>query len=162
MLKWVNQGLVEIIGPIRQEILSGIRGPSKFDVVKDRLRAFPDLEIGTDENRGLAGILIRGGSKGTRDHLPTLSFARSQYRTNLRFSQTTRTSWDTRWSCRFDSINLGLEPNVTTVLRPSSASLLNDRNRGISPRTRGFERSETCPASWLRSRVDLISPGSRT
>src|ERR1039457_7421502 len=54
MLKWVNQGLVEIIGPIRQEILSGIRGPSKFDVVKDRLRAFPDLEIGTDDNEEAA------------------------------------------------------------------------------------------------------------
>ncbi len=43
----VNQGLVEIIGPIRQEILSGIRERSKFEAVRDRLRSFPDLEIGT-------------------------------------------------------------------------------------------------------------------
>jgi predicted nucleic acid-binding protein len=47
MLMLVNQGLVEIIGPIRQEILSGIRERSKFEAVRDRLRSFPDLEIGT-------------------------------------------------------------------------------------------------------------------
>ena len=64
MLKLVNQGLVEIIGPIRQEILSGIRGPSKFDVVKDRLRAFPDLEIGTDDNEEAAVYYNRCRSKG--------------------------------------------------------------------------------------------------
>ena len=49
LLKLVNQGLVEIIGPIRQEILSGIRERSKFEAVRDRLRSFPDLEIGTGD-----------------------------------------------------------------------------------------------------------------
>jgi len=49
LLKLVNQGLVEIIGPIRQETLSGIRDRSKFEVVRDHLRTFPDLEIGTKE-----------------------------------------------------------------------------------------------------------------
>jgi len=40
MLKLVNQGLLEIVGPIRQEISSGIGTRWKFDVVRDRLRAF--------------------------------------------------------------------------------------------------------------------------
>ena len=64
MLKLVNQGLVEIIGPIRQEILSGIRDRSKFDVVKDRLRAFPDLEIGTGDYEEAAAYYNRCRSKG--------------------------------------------------------------------------------------------------
>ena len=64
MLKLVNQGLVEIIGPIRQEILSGIRDRSKFDVLRDRLRAFPDLEIGTGDYEEAAGYYNRCRSKG--------------------------------------------------------------------------------------------------
>ena len=34
-----------IIGPIRQEILSGYSDPKKFKKLKDRLDAFPNLEI---------------------------------------------------------------------------------------------------------------------
>ncbi len=64
MLKLVNQGLVETIGPIRQEILSGIRDRSKFDVVKDRLRAFPDLEINTGDYEEAAAYFDRCRSKG--------------------------------------------------------------------------------------------------
>ena len=35
-----------MIGPVRQEILSGVREPSHFDTLRLRLRAFADLEIG--------------------------------------------------------------------------------------------------------------------
>ena len=34
-----------IIGPIRQEILSGIRDHKQFELLKNRLRAFPDLDL---------------------------------------------------------------------------------------------------------------------
>jgi predicted nucleic acid-binding protein len=34
-----------LIGPIRQELLSGIRDKRHFEGVRDRLRGFPDLEI---------------------------------------------------------------------------------------------------------------------
>jgi predicted nucleic acid-binding protein len=64
MLKLVNQGLVEIIGPIRQEILSGIRDRSKFEGVRDRLRAFPDLEIETGDHEEAAAYYNRCRSKG--------------------------------------------------------------------------------------------------
>jgi len=64
MLKLVNQGLVEIIGPIRQEILSGIRDRSKFEVVRDRLRTFPDLEIETGDYEEAAAYYNRCRSKG--------------------------------------------------------------------------------------------------
>jgi predicted nucleic acid-binding protein len=64
MLKLVNHGLVEIIGPIRQEILSGIRDRSKFHVVRDRLRTFPDFEIGTSDYEEAAAYYNRCRSKG--------------------------------------------------------------------------------------------------
>jgi predicted nucleic acid-binding protein len=64
MVKLVNHGLVEIIGPIRQEILSGIRDRSKFEIVRDRLRAFPDLEIGTGDYEEAAAYYNRCRAKG--------------------------------------------------------------------------------------------------
>ena len=38
-----------MIGPIRQEILSGISEPSRFDGLRQALRAFPDLVIGVED-----------------------------------------------------------------------------------------------------------------
>lgn len=40
---------VEIIGPVRQEILSGISDPINFQIVKERLSAFSDIEIMTED-----------------------------------------------------------------------------------------------------------------
>lgn len=40
---------VEIIGPIRQEILSGIRDQGQYEDLRERLRAFPDREITTED-----------------------------------------------------------------------------------------------------------------
>ena len=38
----VVDGQVRILGCIRQEILSGIRSPEQFRLLRDQLRAFPD------------------------------------------------------------------------------------------------------------------------
>lgn len=35
-----------VIGPVWQEVLSGISGPRKFEVVRKHLAAFDDLSIG--------------------------------------------------------------------------------------------------------------------
>ncbi|MCA0444885.1 MAG: PIN domain-containing protein [Bacteroidetes bacterium] len=40
---------VEIIGPVRQEILSGISDPINLQIVKERLSAFSDIEIMTED-----------------------------------------------------------------------------------------------------------------
>lgn len=40
---------VEIIGPIRQEILSGIKHKSQFEILREYLNAFDDLEIKTHD-----------------------------------------------------------------------------------------------------------------
>ena len=42
-----------LIGPVRQELLSGIREPAQFEAVRERLQPFPDLAIHeTDYEQG--------------------------------------------------------------------------------------------------------------
>lgn len=36
---------VQMIGPVRQELLSGIHSPKQFNALVDHLRAFPDLDL---------------------------------------------------------------------------------------------------------------------
>jgi len=45
----VQEGRVGIVGPIRQEILSGIRDRAAFDRLRDHLQAFPDEPLGTED-----------------------------------------------------------------------------------------------------------------
>jgi predicted nucleic acid-binding protein len=47
-LEWlVANGAVAIVGPIRQELLSGIRVKAQYEQVKAALRNFPDLVLET-------------------------------------------------------------------------------------------------------------------
>ena len=41
----VAHGRVAMIGPIRQEVLSGLRDPAAFTRLRDHLRAFPDERL---------------------------------------------------------------------------------------------------------------------
>lgn len=47
---------VRIIGPIRQEILSGIRDHRQFESLRLRLRAFPDLDLEEEDYERAAEI----------------------------------------------------------------------------------------------------------
>jgi predicted nucleic acid-binding protein len=41
----VNEDRVVLIGPVRQEVLSGISNPKQFKLLKERLKPFEDLPI---------------------------------------------------------------------------------------------------------------------
>jgi predicted nucleic acid-binding protein len=41
----IDEGRVAMIGPIRQELLSGIRTSESFERLRDNLRAFPDEQL---------------------------------------------------------------------------------------------------------------------
>jgi len=45
---FVNDGRVIMIGPIRQELLSGISNPSQFNKLKHNLSSFEDIILKTD------------------------------------------------------------------------------------------------------------------
>jgi hypothetical protein len=41
----IRECRVQMIGPVRQEILSGVRIQQQFETLRENLRAFPDLEL---------------------------------------------------------------------------------------------------------------------
>ncbi len=45
----IQEHRVEIIGAIRQEILSGIKDPKQFNKLKDHLSSFPDIELSSED-----------------------------------------------------------------------------------------------------------------
>jgi len=47
LVRLVEQGLVVLLGPVRQEVLSGIKHLDQFERLRERLAAFPDLELTT-------------------------------------------------------------------------------------------------------------------
>jgi len=53
-----------MIGPIRQEILSGIRSESQFKNLRKHLESFPDLPILTEDYVAAARFFNRCRSKG--------------------------------------------------------------------------------------------------
>ena len=42
LVRLVEQGLVVLLGPVRQEVLSGIKHRDQFERLRERLAAFPE------------------------------------------------------------------------------------------------------------------------
>jgi len=55
---------VQMIGPVRQEILSGIRSEAQFSKLRKHLESFPDLPILTDDYVQAAKLFNLCRSKG--------------------------------------------------------------------------------------------------
>src|SRR6058998_2110088 len=60
----VNDGRVAIIGPIRQELLSGIKDPAQFDRLREHLRGFVDTDLAVDDYEQAAAFYNRCRGKG--------------------------------------------------------------------------------------------------
>ena len=60
----IHDHRVQMIGPIRQEILSGIRSESQFKKPRKHLESFPDLPILTKDYVTAAGFFNLCRSKG--------------------------------------------------------------------------------------------------
>lgn len=60
----IGDGRVAIIGPIRQELLSGIRESAHFERVRDHLRAFSDFPITSEDYEEAALFYNRCRAKG--------------------------------------------------------------------------------------------------
>lgn len=56
--------LVEIMGPIRQELLSGVRDQAQFDLLESRLACFPDLQMHAEDYVTAAKMFNLCRSKG--------------------------------------------------------------------------------------------------
>ena len=69
-LEWlVTHGAVAIMGPIRQELLSGIKGQAQFDQVRTALRHFPDVALQTEDFETAASYYNTCRGKGVQGSL---------------------------------------------------------------------------------------------
>ena len=62
----IDEDRAVLIGPIRQEILSGISSPSQFSLLKENLRAFDDLLLNTKDYETAAEFFTQCRKKGSQ------------------------------------------------------------------------------------------------
>jgi predicted nucleic acid-binding protein len=60
----IGDFLVQLVGPIRQEILSGIKSEKQYEKLKNYLRSFPDYQIQTEDVELAAQFFNKCRSKG--------------------------------------------------------------------------------------------------
>lgn len=62
----IQDGRVAMLGPIRQELLSGVKAPAQFKTIAGALEAFPDEELATEDYVEAARCFNRCRSKGVQ------------------------------------------------------------------------------------------------
>ena len=60
----IQEGRVVLMGAVRQELLSGIKIKGQFDLLREHLRAFPDLELDEADYEEAASAFNRCRGKG--------------------------------------------------------------------------------------------------
>ena len=60
----IRDDRARLIGPIRQELLSGIREPTQYERLRNYLRSFPDQSIGTGDYEQAAHCSNQCRSRG--------------------------------------------------------------------------------------------------
>ena len=66
LIELIDEQRVVMIGPVRQELLSGIRSEAHFNKLRDHLRAFPDLPLTSADFEVAAGFYNLCRAKGTQ------------------------------------------------------------------------------------------------
>ena len=66
LVELIREQRVEIIGPIRQEVLSGVRSRAQFRLLRDRLRAFPDLLLSHEDYEQAAEFFTTCRGRGVQ------------------------------------------------------------------------------------------------
>jgi len=83
----IDDARVAIIGPIRQEILSGIPEKKQFETLKKKLRVFPDTPLETDDYETAAEFFNTCRRKGIQgSHIDFLICAAASRRTSTIFT----------------------------------------------------------------------------
>jgi predicted nucleic acid-binding protein len=61
-----RRGQVQMLGAIRQEVLSGIREGKQFQYIRERLAVFPDLQLEREDYERAAAMFNRCRSRGVQ------------------------------------------------------------------------------------------------
>lgn len=62
----IREGRAKLIGPIRQELLSGVREQAQFDRLRGVLGAFPDIALDTRDYEDAASATNRCVARGVQ------------------------------------------------------------------------------------------------
>jgi predicted nucleic acid-binding protein len=62
----VREGRVSLLGPVRQELLSGIADEEQYAVLRDHLRAFPDVELEAGDYEEAATFFNKCRARGVQ------------------------------------------------------------------------------------------------
>ena len=60
----IREGRVVMLGPVRQELLSGIKVKAQFELLRGHLQSFPDLELETPDYEEAASAFNRCRERG--------------------------------------------------------------------------------------------------
>ena len=60
----IAEGRARLMGLMRQELLSGVRNPAQFEMLRTSLRAFPDVDVETSDYEFAAQASNQCKSKG--------------------------------------------------------------------------------------------------
>jgi predicted nucleic acid-binding protein len=66
LIDLIQEFRATIIGPIRQELLSGIKERAQYELLRERLRAFPDLPLRTQDYELAAEFFDSCRAKGVQ------------------------------------------------------------------------------------------------
>jgi predicted nucleic acid-binding protein len=60
----VREGRAAILGPVRQELLSGVRADKQFESLRSHLRAFPDVPLEAEDYEEAASFFNKCRARG--------------------------------------------------------------------------------------------------
>ena len=61
-----REGRAAMLGPVRQELLSGVRGEQQYETLRRHLRAFPDIALEAEDYEDAASFFNRCRAKGVQ------------------------------------------------------------------------------------------------
>jgi predicted nucleic acid-binding protein len=64
LVELIQEGRVVLIGPVRQELLSGVKSKPQFEQLREHLRAFPDLGLEPADYEDAAAAFNRCRERG--------------------------------------------------------------------------------------------------
>lgn len=62
----IREGRAAMLGPVRQELLSGVRGEAQYETLREHLRAFPDVALEAEDYEEAASYFNRCRAKGVQ------------------------------------------------------------------------------------------------
>ena len=79
----VREGRAAMLGPVEQELLSGLRTDQQFETLSRHLRAFPDIALETEDYEEAASFFNKCRAKGIQgsntDYLICAAAARREF-----------------------------------------------------------------------------------